>query len=195
MKYQVIGIDPAFSNMGLVAADVDLSKPDTPGITVKRMELIRTEAQGGKTVRKSSEDLRRAIELHQGLQAFIAAAGVVHAVFAEVPSGAQDAKAARALGIATGVLASVPIPIIEVAPIEVKRLFATKGPVSKQQVIEWAVKRWPSAPWLMHQGRRTLNNEHLADALATIVAGMKTPAFQQMAAWAQINPKARRILL
>lgn len=194
MKYQVIGIDPAFANMGLVSASIDLSKPEAP-LTIKRMELIRTEAQGGKQVRKSSEDLRRAVELHRGLQAFIEGAGTVHAVFAEVPSGAQDAKAARALGIATGVLASVPIPIIEVAPIEVKRLFSTKGPVSKQQVIDWAVKQWPGASWLTHNGKRTLNNEHLADALATIVAGMKTPAFQQMVTWAKPGVSGRRVLL
>lgn len=197
-QYKVIGIDPAFANMGLVEAVLDMKGPK-PSIEVVRMELVKTESQDRKTVRKSSDDLRRAIHLHRSLQDFIRSAGTVHMVFAEVPSGAQDAKAARALGIATGVLASVPGMIIEVAPIEIKRLFATKGPVSKQQVIDWAVKRWPAAPWLTHMGRRTLNNEHLADALATIEAGLQTPEFKQLMAWSapalNAAPRARRTLL
>lgn len=199
---RAIGIDAAFANMGLARVTID---PDRQGavwgkyVQVVDLTLVSTEAQDKKVVRKNSDDLRRAIELHRALHAYLEDAQVV---FAEIPSGAQSAAAAKYLGAALGILASIPIPIIEVSPLE-SRLAVTGGAkrkVSKEEAMAWASKHWPDAPWVRHarggqvkgKGGKVKGawkagdlqncNEHLADALATIAAGTRTPAFQQLIA-------------
>jgi len=180
MKFRAIGIDMALANMGLVAVDIDGDE-----VLCRNLKLVSTENQKGKAVRASSDDLRRATELHMAMEEYVEEYGASIA-FAEVPSGSQSATAARALGIAVGVLACCPIPIIQVAPMEVKRLVNgnPKAKVSKAEVIAWARTRWPKANWLTHKVKGQIvynnDNEHLADALATIVAGMATPQFQQL---------------
>lgn len=188
----VIAIDAAFANMGLAAAVI----LPTGKVLCNDLLLVSSEREDKKVVRKSSDDLRRAQHLAvmlrhwQGLHRPSIA-------FAEVPSGSQSASAARALGIAVGVLASCTVPIIEVSPMEVKRLFGTgKKGATKAEIIAWAVKKWPSAPWLRYKGRLTQANEHLADAMAVIEAGMQTPAFQQLRSLQKASQtRTRRVLL
>lgn len=173
---KVIAIDAAFSNMGLAAASIKINGD----VICHDLLLVSTEGQDKMVVRKSSNDLRRAQELVQALKEWTTKHGPQIA-FAEVPSGSQSAAAARALGIAVGVLASCSVPIIEVSPMEVKRLFGTgKKGATKEEIIDWACRKWPGAPWKVFKGRITKNNEHLADAMATIAAGIKTPAFKQL---------------
>ncbi len=180
MKFRAIGIDMALANMGLVAVDIDGER-----VTCCDLTLVSTENQKGKAIRASSDDLRRASELYAALTGYARQHGASIA-FAEVPSGSQSATAARALGIAVGVLACCPIPVIQVAPMEVKRIVQSnpKAKVSKEEIIAWARKRWPDANWLTHKSRGAVvynnSNEHLADALATIIAGLATPQFQQL---------------
>ena len=175
MIFGAIGIDMAFANMGLSHVLIDGKT-----ITIRTLRLVTTEAETTKVVRKSSDGLRRAIELRQALIQFCHDCPAQFA-FVEVPTGSQSASAARALGIAVGVLASCPLPIIEVSPMEVKeavtgnrKIKATKG-----DVIAWATKQWPDAPWIKNHGRIIKANEHLADAMAAVVAGIKTPEFQR----------------
>ena len=180
---RAVAIDAAFAHMGLAAALITLE-----GSTIKvegvDLRLISTEREGKKVVRKSSDDLRRAGMLHQGLCTFIKHHPGTTIAFAEVPSGSQSASAARALGIAVGVLGGCPLPIVEVSPMEVKRLFSKDGKrkVPKTEIIAWAMKQWPKLPWLRHAGKVTLANEHLADAMAVIMAGVETNEFKQLLA-------------
>jgi len=172
---KVIAIDAAFANMGLAAASIKNGK-----VLCHDLLLVSSEREDKKVVRKSSDDLRRARLLVTELARWVDR-HKPQIAFAEVPSGSQSASAARALGIAVGVIASCSVPVIEVSPMEVKRLFgAGKKGATKEQIIEWAVKQWPQANWKRFQGRITQNNEHLADAMAVVMAGMKTPAFQQL---------------
>lgn len=180
---KVVGLDPAFANFGMVAGHLGTSDGEWQFHPMD-MELLQTQGEPKKTrvTRKSSETLRRSQELNQGLRSFL---DKVHpdVVFVEVPSGAQNANAAMGLGVAVGVLGSITVPVFEVAPTEIKALFTNRREsVPKQRVMEWAYKLWPDAPWMVHGGRRTLANEHLADACAAVVAGVRTPMFQQ--AWA-----------
>jgi hypothetical protein len=177
MKYEVIGIDAAFANMGLARAELVIDRGQVV-IIGKDLHLLSTERMDKKVVRKSSDDLRRAKSLVEGMQAFTQTATMA---FAEVPSGSQSASAARALGIAVGVLGACTVPLIEVSPMEVKKLFSPDGKrkVTKLEIIAWAMKQWPHMPWLTCRGKPTQANEHLADAMATIVAGTRTPEFKQ----------------
>jgi hypothetical protein len=184
MKIRAISVDAAFANMGFAVVDIEIADGKTNVYCVD-LQLCRTSSPDRKTVRKSSEDLRRAIELCHALKN---AANGAFIAFAEVPSGSQSAAAARALGIAVGVLASCPVPVIEVSPMEVKRVINSnsKVKVSKADVISWAVGLWPKAPWLRlsgkPSGRILKDNEHLADAMAAVIAGIQTPEFKRLIA-------------
>jgi Holliday junction resolvasome RuvABC endonuclease subunit len=205
---RAISVDAAFANMGLASVvirkDASVSGYRFPGsfsIDCVELKLVTTSAQAGKVVRKSSDDLRRAVELHRALHSFIQKHDA-QVVFAEIPTGAQSAAAAKYLGAALGILASIPIPIVQVSPLEVKAAVAgaKSAQVSKQKVIAWAVKLWPLADWVRYEKAGKVNgkggkvlatwkagelkkeNEHLADALGIAAAGVQTPAFQQLMA-------------
>lgn len=197
---RVIGIDLAFANVGLSLVGVDQAPDGSFKLDLLALRLITTSSDKDtrKVVRKSSEELRRAREIHAGIQGWINETGATLA-FAEIPSGTQSASAARGLGIAVGVMACIQLPVLEVTPMEVKKAVATGKAPSKAEIIAWATTRWPNANWLRHNGRITQNNEHLADAAAVVVAGVKTQPFQQLIA---LNPHAlssptrrRRVLI
>lgn len=177
---RVAGIDPAFANMGIARILLNL---ETMGMDIEDLILIETEKEETKKVRVNSDDLRRATELHSGMQK--ALKGCVLA-FAEIPSGAQDAKSARGLGIAVGVIASSPVEIVEVQPAETKLASVGSKTATKPQMIAWATNLYPDAPWKRVRdnpaGAFTLKNEHLADAVAVAYAGIRTPEFKRMMA-------------
>lgn len=140
--------------------------------------LIKTEKEKSKTIRVNSDDLRRAREIHREVRTFIHGADII---FSEVPSGAQSARAAWALGIAVGIIAGLP-QIIEVQPAETKLAAVGTKTASKKEMIEWATGLYPDAPWKISRGIVTLDNEHLADACGVAHAGIRTVQFQQLMA-------------
>ena len=178
MKINVVGIDPALRNFGIVHAELNL---DEFGVRVLDMHLVQSEdnAKQQKTVRKNSDDLRRAKLLHTG---FMGACKGSAFAFVEVPVGSQSARAMASYGICVGVLAACPIPMIQVTPTEVKLAGTKIKSATKDEMIAAAVKAHPEAKWLTRQlkGERVLlnDNEHLADALWAIYAGIKTDQFQ-----------------
>jgi Holliday junction resolvasome RuvABC endonuclease subunit len=204
-----VGIDAAFSNMGLARVEIQAwMAVNAWGVTATPTEfrLLQTAREDHKQVRKSSDNLRRAQELHRGLHEFIQGAQFV---FVEIPhGGALSASAASALGMAVGILASIPIPVIEVTPTEVKEAVSGRrkgAQPSKAEMIAWAAKKWPGAPWLRHEraggaGKSTwragdllASNEHLADAMAAVEAGIITPEFKRALALLPPREPKRRI--
>lgn len=181
MKIRILGIDPALANTGFCRAIYDVP---TGMISVERFRLLHTERADHKQVRRSSDYLRRARDILGALRE--EAAGCALAV-AEIPQGGQSAAAASALMLATGVLAACPAPLIEISPQEVKAVVRGRGgaaKVEKAEVIEFALNRHPEAPWLRQNSRFLKKNEHLADALVAVYAGLRTPMFQQAVAMA-----------
>jgi hypothetical protein len=176
----VAGLDVAFANFGMARAEIDIDVAMNMYVNVTDLKLITTEGLNKKTVRKSSDDLRRAREILEPLKTFCL--NFVGVAFAEVPSGSQQARSSWGLGISVGVLASCPVPVIQVSQLEVKMATVGKKTASKQEMIEWAVARHPAAPWLYSKKRLVAANEHLADAVATIYAGMKTDEFKRLVA-------------
>jgi Holliday junction resolvasome RuvABC endonuclease subunit len=180
-KLIVLGIDPSFTNMGLCVGDLNLSQHEI-GIhclEVLHLQLVSTEVQNKKSVRKSSDDLRRAKELHTELQNVISVYKP-HIIFTEVPSGSQSAVAAKGLGIAVGVLASITQPLIQVSQLEVKLASIGKKTASKDEIIQWAINLYPEAPWLKHNKKLVAKNEHIADSVAVINAGIATEEFKSL---------------
>tara|TARA_B100002049_G_scaffold224722_2_gene196223 strand:+ start:35 stop:622 length:588 start_codon:yes stop_codon:yes gene_type:complete len=177
---KVVGIDMALANVGLVFADVDLHDG---AVVIRQMDLVKTAKTKSKQVRASSDNLQRARQIHGALNA---ACAQCHLAIAEVPTGGQSASTARAFGIATGLLATLPIPLIEVDQKEVKLASVGKKTASKEEMISWATELHPSAPWLVRKlkGKQVLmnDNEHLADAVAVIYAGIRTAQYAQAVA-------------
>jgi Holliday junction resolvasome RuvABC endonuclease subunit len=176
----IVGIDPSFRNTGLARASYDLV---TGEWQVTHLLLSETEKGKAKLVRKSSDDLSRCKIQHDAVVAFCKDA---HFAVAEVPSGAQSAAAAFSNGVCCAVLAAVPCPLIEVNPTEVKLASVGDKWAAKEQMIEWAVARFPKAGWLTRKLKGNVElvakNEHLADACAAIAAGLKTQQFLQSTA-------------
>jgi len=178
MKIKIVGIDPALNNFGLAQATLDL---ETLELHIDNLILPQTEAENGKTVRKNSDDIRRANILYTGMVE--ACAGASFAI-AEVPVGSQSSRAMASYGICCGVLAACPIPLIQVNPTEVKLAAIGEKNASKIEMIEWAMAKYPYANWIMRKVKGVLQpqacNEHLADAISAIHAGIKTDQFKQM---------------
>jgi hypothetical protein len=184
---RVAGIDPSMSNFGISRLLLDC---DTLELSLEHFRTIQTEPQRGskKVVRQNSDDLRRAQELHAGFQEELK--GCILG-FTEVPSGSQHSRSALGFGMSIGILASSPIPLIEVMPAETKLASVGSQTADKPEIIAWAAALYPDAPWLRYQkdvirGKKKRkagdlhdDNEHVADSIAVAHAGIRTSQFKQ----------------
>lgn len=188
---RVAGLDPAMAHFGIARMQLDL---DSLTLSLERVRTISTEKLAGKkkVVRQNSDDLRRAGELFTGFQEEIQGCTVA---FAEIPSGAQHARSAYGFGMAVGILASCPIPIIQVMPVETKLASVGTKTADKVEVISWAAGKFPNIDWKTYSkdvvvkgkvkrkaGDFHEDNEHAADACAVVQAGILTPEFRQLLA-------------
>lgn len=187
---KIAGIDPSLRNTGIALAEYDLSTGD---FDVKRVGIVQTERLAGKTVRQNSDDYRCARELIKGIDKTLLNFGVSF-VCAELPTGAQSARAAFSFGLTTAIMAGLTPPLIQVQPREVQIAVLGKAGKDKAAIIEWAVQRWPKAGWMRrnYKGESVLiaDNEHPADACAAIAAGIQTMEFAQAMALAAGMKKA-----
>lgn len=177
----LVGLDPSMSNFGMVKGNYDLS---TGEFELTHLKLAETKPDSkNKSVRKNSQDLKRATELCIAMHEFTKGATLI---CVEIPVGSQSARAMASYGMCIGILASLDIPLIQVTPAEVKLAATDKKTATKQEMIDWAVESFPEANWLTRtvKGVKTYvaKNEHLADALAAIAAGLETEQFKQVSA-------------
>jgi len=178
-EIKIASFDPSLRNWGVALTSFNT---DTGEILVSKLNLIQPDTipkKELKGVRKSSDDLRRARILHAGVAD--ACAGCAIAI-AEVPFGAQSSRAALSNGVVMGILSSIPIPLIEVTPAEVKLTTVGSKTASKAEMIKWATEKHPEAGWLMRKLKGEMvfknDNEHLADAVCATYAGINTEQFR-----------------
>lgn len=179
MKIKVVGFDPSMTNWGCCLATVDVN---TLEVAIQGLQIYQTESEARKGVIKQSDDLRRAIEVRNGmLKACDGAAFAISEIPFMNPGGYASANFNS--GLVTGVLASIEIPLIQVFPRDVKIAAVGHKDACKEEMIEWAITKYPDAPWLTvkRKGKMvpTKANEHLADAVAAIHAGIQTEQFRQ----------------
>lgn len=177
---KVLGIDPSMNNFGYALATVNL---ETSEIIYGGIKLVSPpKATKKKTVRQNSVDLELSQFHFKELQKFVKLADVV---CVEIPVGSQTARAMASYGICVGLLASiVDKPMIQVTPLEVKLCSVGNKTATKREMINWAFSQNNSLNWLT----RTLNgdnilidkNEHMADAMAAIKAGVSTNEFKTL---------------
>ena len=186
MKIWVAGLDPAFSNFGMAKGILDISDGR---FEFKEMQLAQTHKSTNKTIRTNCDDVDRCKQLYGAITEFLEGVSVV---FAETPVGSQTAAAMKSYGVSVAFMGALEIPPIQVTASQVKAVTGDKN-ATKKQVIEWAAKEYSEAPWLPGKLRKGSNpatfpkdikgkllhkdNEHMADALAAIHAGVQTEEF------------------
>lgn len=176
---RIAGIDPSMRNTGIALAEFNLTTCD---FEVAKIDIVQTERLAGKVVRQNSDDYRAAREMIKGVDKILLAYGVTFC-FAELPTGAQSARAAFAFGMTTAIMAGLTPPLIQVQPREVQIAVLGKAGKNKEAIIEWAVSKWPNAGWMTRKVKGEIklvnDNEHPADACAAIAAGVQTAEFAQ----------------
>ena len=179
---KIVGLDPSMSNFGMVEANLC----PTSGV-LSNVNLFLCEnppEPKNKQVRQNSMDLERARKLYEALTQTVKGADLV---FVEIPVGSQSARAMASYGMCIGLLASIDIPLIQVTPSEVKLAGAGTKTATKAEMIQWATNKHPEANWLTAKTKGVTRfvdkNEHLADALAAIYAGMRTDEFKRAKAF------------
>lgn len=183
-------IDPSMRNFGMAKGTIDLSDPALP-ISVEHIYLVSTEGEKSarKVVRRNSEDLERAQKLFREARRYISDASIV---FVEVPVGSQSARSMASYGICIGVLAALSDkPIVQVTPTEVKLAAVGTKTASKGEMIEWATELFPNLPWAKgSKSKYADKNEHMADAIAAVHAGVLTEEFLRLAAVFRLQASA-----
>lgn len=179
----IMGLDPSMNNFGMVVGELDLT---TGGLSNLKMMLSSPDKpKTAKSVRQNSKDLNHAKQQYAGLHAFLNT-HTPDVICVEIPVGSQSARAMASYGMCIGILASIDKPLIQVTPTEVKLATGLSKTASKADMIQWATETYPEANWLTKKQKGdvtyTLANEHLADALAAIYAGVKTDQFKLMTA-------------
>ena len=180
---KIAAIDPSLCNFGLARGTIDMSDETLP-VVVEHITLVSTETDKSarKVVRRNSEDLARARKLFRGAREYIKDASIV---FVEVPVGSQSARAMASYGVCIGLLAALSDkPLIEVTPTEVKLAAVGSKTASKQEMISWASDLYPHLNWIKSRGKSELadKNEHIADAIGAIHAGILTDEFARLVA-------------
>lgn len=187
---KVLGCDPSLRNWGLVSCTINL---DTHELTDLDLTLVQPTLPTGKRVRQNSLDLESAKQLYAATRGLVKD---VRAVFVEVPVGSQSARAMASYGICVGVLGSLRasgIPFFEVTPTEVKLASTGNKTATKEEMIQWAIEKYPKANWPSYSQKGTkkiteTKAEHLADAIGSIHAGLSTNEFQQFLSFYEFNP-------
>ena len=174
-KVKIVGLDPSQRNWGTASGYADL---DTGELTIHAMRVVHTHILEDSAKRTSELDIMSATDLYNGVSEVIKDADIV---CVEVPTGSQSADAAKSRGICLGVLGSVKANhFIYVTPQAVKKVVGNPK-ATKRDVVEWASKQHPEAPWPMYRGKIKVGEaEHMADAIVAIYAATNTPEFKQL---------------
>lgn len=177
MIIPVSGHDPSLTHWGTAEGQLCL---DTGMLTNVAVSMAVTEKGKAKQVRTNSDDLRRAEELAQHAHAV---ASRTRVSFVEFPVGSQSASAMKSYGATLGIggyMRTSGIIVIEVQAKASKKALTGDPNASKAKMIEAAMALYPDAGWKYHHGKLTNDNEHMADAIAAIHAGVITPEFQDL---------------
>jgi Holliday junction resolvasome RuvABC endonuclease subunit len=178
----VMGLDGSLANFGIAVAIVD---SDTNKI-IEVKDLVLSKTSKNPKLKRADDDYAR-FQQHWGVVKDIATKNNVNIMFGEIPSGAQDARASFAFGGVTSMLAGLGTyyDMKVVTPAQVKEAATGSKHADKEDVIEAMYGLFPSAPWITGKKSNAMNittasglyltnaNEHLADAVAVVIAGLK----------------------
>ena len=170
-----IALDGSIRNVGLVMGTFD----STGLITPQNGVLFKTQATKNKKLSKVEDFINRCGYLYLQVNNLIGSVKPDY-VFIESPMGSKNnaaAKSAAAMCMLAGALranvANWNGKLITVTPIEVKKAALGVNDASKEDMISWAVEKYPKFPFYKSKnGEVYAYNEHLADAIAVTYAGV-----------------------
>lgn len=182
MHHKVLGLDGSLSNFGMTVVTVDFIKKSIVSID----ELVLSTTSKAATGKRSDDDFLRFrqhwLKINELTDKYN-----IQKIYGEIPAGAQDARASFAFGGVTSMLSGLScfFDVQTVTPIEVK--VATTGVkyADKEDVISAVHTSFPDADWIVSKRKNKMNitndkglylgnsNEHLADAVGTVLAGLK----------------------
>ena len=187
----MLGIDPSLTHTGWAVSEVDLQAREI--VRVVDWGTVITAPTKIKSVRRNSDDLERSRAIVTTLNDAIQRHSIKIAA-SEIPSGAQSARAALSFGVSVGILASLPIPLIQVMPTETKLASHGTKTADKEDIVRWALAKTEGHPITWPTGKKKneweieLNGgyvvkgvEHQADAIAVTQAAIKNEQFRQLA--------------
>jgi len=194
MIIRIIAQDPSMNNWGLVSATVDIV---TDKVVIHAMKVcvnLKEDKQTKKTVRKSTQDLTRSRKLSADIKEYFDEFEP-NFTFVEVPHGSQSASAMKGYGMCIGVLGGITTPMVQLSEQECKINAVGKKSATKKEMIEWAMSLHPEAPWKVRNSKGEVvsvdgYNEHLADAVGALYAGLSTDQFLQAVEVARTFSKA-----
>lgn len=177
-KIKIAGIDPSLTNTGICIGEYDL---DTNTYTLQDIFLIETAPTKNKQIRKNSDDLERCGAIANAIYKHCSDCSFV---FAEIPVGSQNFRAAFAFGMVIGILAGISKSpntkwrLHQVSPSEAKAAIpnGTKN-TSKPEIMDWAWETFPDLQWQVRKDKLVNKMEHPADAIAILNAGVKSEYF------------------
>lgn len=173
----IAGLDPSMNNFGMVKVTMNVDTGELSNPILFLSEAL--DQSDSKKVRQNSKDLNTATKHYKALKEFLVG---VDLAIAEVPVGSQSSRAMASYGMCIGLLASIEVSLIQVTPSEVKIAATNSKTATKAEMIEWAFNKFPNAGWTTVKRGGILNltakNEHLADALASVYAGLNTSEFK-----------------
>lgn len=173
---KIAGIDPALRNTGLAIGEIDTQ---TSKLRITELYVIKTEREESSGM--SEDILRRSNHLQSEVHRLTTDCKLV---FAELPTGGSNRQAAFTLGAGfVAALAGLQAPVVTVNPSEVKQAVLERLPGklrNKKAMVDWAKLAHPEAPWPTYKREGIVypvtdvnHLEHLADAIATIYAGLQ----------------------
>ena len=183
MKIAIVGGDPSLTNFGFAHATYDTDTGEIDIVDLVLAETAPASKATAKVLRKNSDDLSRAKILYDAFQKETSKAVFA---FIEVPVGSQSARAMASYGVCMAIIASCPVPFFQLNPTEVKLAATGSKHASKEEMINWATQAYPNANWLKRTVKGKVEylnkNEHLADAVGAIYAGVAGAEFKQAVA-------------
>lgn len=185
--FRILGIDPGLRSTGIAVAEIDLVQRAIGRVLA--VDTLRTVRGKEKAVRKTSDDLNRALAQSARLAEITKGYGI-SAVAIEMATRTPYNAPNFSFGVMVGIVASLNRPIIQVLPHEVKIAATGDKNATKKEMIAWALEKtrrhkidWPTSSRpnylaLSFAGKHVaLDAEHPADALATIEAALQTQQF------------------
>lgn len=182
--HYVMGLDGSLANFGIAVALVSGDGKEV--MSVEHLIISKTTPAPKKAkVKRADDDFARFKQHWQNVTG-VAKEYKVETMYAEIPSGAQDARASFAFGGVTAMLAglSIDYDVTTVTPAQVKIAATGDKHADKEEMIGAMYGLFPDAPWLISKkpnamsivtkdGYLTNANEHLADSVGVILAGIE----------------------
>ena len=152
---RILGIDPSLNNFGIALGTIKKGK-----LSINHINLCQTRKNEFSKI-VGIDDVLRANKIINFVSPYL---NKVDVVIAEIPTGSQSARSARTSGICLGILGMIN-DLYSVSPNDVKKIV---GKNDKKEIIKWATLLHPLLQWTGQN-----KDEHCADAIAVIYAGIK----------------------